>query len=659
MTLKNKLLIIFLLIALVPLCTLGLIASYMAKSSLQAQTFAQLTAVRDIKKSQILQYFAERKGDIQVLAHTVSEIFNATSAQSSIPIEKNAQSHQAYFADFIATYDYYDLFLIDQSGHVFYSVTKEADYDTNLNHGPYRNSGLGQLFRQVTARNDFSMVDFSRYAPSNQAPASFIATPLTIHGQPMVLALQLSIDSINTMMQQRSGMGETGESYLVGADKLMRSDSYLDPQGHSVAASFAGNVEKNGVDTAAVSKALNGIAGTDIIIDYNGNPVLSAYTPVDIHGNNWVLLSEIDEAEAFAVIDQLYVNVAIIMLVCALLVITVAIVIAKSVTRPLGGEPENMRHIANTIAEGDLTLQFEQGELTGVYRAMQSMAQRLQTMISEIIDNSTTLASSSEECSVASNQTTQNLLLQQDNLNQLATAINEMSLSISDVANNASQVAESVKHAQFQSQSSTQQLSKTVADITQLDNEINQAHQVISGLEQESHNISAVLEVIRNIAEQTNLLALNAAIEAARAGEQGRGFAVVADEVRTLAEKTQDSTKSIEDMIGNLQVASAQAVQVMTSSHHIADNTLNDANATAAAIKQTHENIDAILTKAELIAAAVEQQAGVCEEINQNITAITDVGHENSASANQVSAASEGISQVAVQLNQLSLQFKV
>lgn len=655
MKLKNKLVITFLFIALIPLLVLGLLGSYIAKESLEQQNFAQLTSIRDIKKSQITSYFDERKGDIAVLAETVTKLLSKSNQSAT------EQAHQAhdFFANFIESYGYYDLFLIDQKGLVFYSVTREADYRSNLVTGPFASSGLGKLFNQVTRQNSFAMADFSRYAPSNGDPASFIAMPVNIAGEPLVLALQLSIESINKIMQQRSGMGQTGESYLVGSDKLMRSDSYLDPTGHSVQASFSGNVKHNGVDTQAVAAALNGQTGTEIIIDYNGNPVLSAYTPLDIHGIQWLLISEIDEAEAFAAVDQLLLNVAIIVIICAIIVVFVAFLLARTVTEPLGGEPSEMAHIACTIADGDLTVEFDQGNNTGVYQAMQTMSQRLLTMISKIIENSTTLASSSEECNVSIAETTKALQSQQDNINQLATAIEQMSISITDVAGNATSVADTVKSAQLQSQKSNQQVDKAIAEINNLDQEISQAHEVISGLEQESHNISAVLEVIRNIAEQTNLLALNAAIEAARAGEQGRGFAVVADEVRTLAEKTQESTKSIEGMIVNLQQASTKAVEVMGSCHTIADNTLSSSNDVAKAIEQNYQEISGILTKAEQIAAAVEQQAGVCEEVNQNITAITDVAHENSASASQISAASQGISQVAVQLNELSLQFKV
>ena len=235
MKLKNKLLMTFLLIALIPTLTVGFIASYSASSTIETEVFAKLIAVRDTKKTQIESYFAEREGDIEILSSTLQKTLDFSSSDSLI---STAHDNHAYFEEFIKIYGYYDFFLIDSSGEVFYSVTKESDYQTNALTGRYSNSGLSTLFKQVTKNNTFGISDFSRYAPSNNEPAAFIALPLTnSEGVSVVVALQLSIDKINELMQQREGMGETGESYLVGSDLLMRSDSFLDPKGHSVAAS--------------------------------------------------------------------------------------------------------------------------------------------------------------------------------------------------------------------------------------------------------------------------------------------------------------------------------------------------------------------------------------------------------------------------------------
>jgi len=657
MRLKHKLLAIFLAVALLPTLLIGFISSYIASDSLEQQAFSQLVAVREIKKSQILSYFAERKGDLEILTETVAKVVDFSSSDN---MTISAHELHDYFEKFTKSYDYYDLFLIDNRGEIFYTVTKEADYQTNLSHGIYRDSGQGELYRKVTGNNAFSIVDFSRYAPSNNEPASFIALPLTINDTSIVVALQLSIEKLNAIMQQRDGMGESGESYLVGADHLMRSDSFLDPKGHSVKASFAGNAQQNGVLTEAVKQGLNGRTDQAIIIDYNGNPVLSAYTPLSISGMNWVLLSEIDVAEAFNPIYEMYWSISILMLLCILAIFVIAMITSRSILKPLGGEPKDMQQISETIAQGDLTVVFNDGhEHYSVYGAMKRMSDGLLSMIGDIIDTSNNLASAAEQTSASSMLSSTSLQQQQLSIELVATAIQEMSVSINDVANNATDVADSTKSAKQQSVEANDKLNDTIEDLTSLGEEIDHAKSVIQTLENDSHAIGGVLEAIRGIAEQTNLLALNAAIEAARAGDQGRGFAVVADEVRNLAQQTQDSTKNIEQMIDSLQQASKDAVNVMASSSKIAESTIGDAKKTAIAIKSVNQEIECISQMTELIATAVEEQSCVSDDISQNITQISDAAGENSASAVQVSTASLQISEVADTLNKLSLNFRV
>ena len=658
MKLKKKLILTFLLIALIPTLTVGFVASYTASSTIEAEVFSKLIAVRDTKKTQIKSYFAEREGDIEILSSTIQKTLDFSSSDS---LTRTAHDNHAYFEQFIKVYGYYDFFLIDSNGEIFYTVTKEADYQTNSLTGRYSNSGLSTLFKQVTKDNNFGMSDFSRYTPSNNEPAAFIALPLTnSEGVSVVVALQLSIEKINELMQQRAGMGETGESYLIGSDLLMRSDSYLDPKGHSVSASFSGNVQSNGVDTEAAKLGVKGKSDNKIIIDYNGNPVLSAFTPVDINGIRWVVISEIDVAEAFAPIYALYWNIFIIIVLAVVAIVTVALVISASILKPLGGEPSEMQFISETIADGDLTVAFENGrETASVYGAMQKMAKQLRTVMGEIVSDSHSLASVAEETSASSLQSTTSLQEQQASIEQVATAVEEMSASINEVAKNATNVASASQAAQSSSIEANKKLNQTIDDLGDLDKEISQASDVIQELERDSYEIGSVLEVIRGIADQTNLLALNAAIEAARAGEQGRGFAVVADEVRTLASKTQESTKHIENMIGKLQSASNKAVKVMTVSRDVCEHTISNAHTAAQVIESMNAEINNISKMTEIIATAVEEQSCVSTEISQSITVISDVAHENSVSAEQVSSASNDISNIASSLSLLTSRFKV
>ncbi|MCP4041558.1 MAG: methyl-accepting chemotaxis protein, partial [Gammaproteobacteria bacterium] len=219
--LKQKLSLAFLLVGILPAAVVAIVSLLEADHSLREASFSQLEAVRGIKQSQIESYFQERRGDMTVLVDVVDKI----SSESGQPEGKLGD----FLTKYTKAYGYYDLFLIHPNGVVFYSVAKEADYQTNLLTGEYRDSGLGRLFRRAMETKGYVLEDFSPYAPSNNEPAAFIARPVMAENRvKVVVALQLPLEPVNAIMTKRDGMGETGETYLVGPDRRMRSDSYLD-----------------------------------------------------------------------------------------------------------------------------------------------------------------------------------------------------------------------------------------------------------------------------------------------------------------------------------------------------------------------------------------------------------------------------------------------
>ena len=660
MKLKHKILIALMATSLIPLLFLGYTSLYTASNSLEQAAYDRLSAVRELKKPQIEQYFTARQAELEILRLSVAKIYDDHDYQSSAS-STVAHEHEKYFKTFIQTFGYYDLFLIDPKGEVFYSVEKESDYQSNLLTGAFNSSGLAKLFFKVKSSQSYQLQDFSPYEPSNNEPAAFIAIPLVKQGQiQMIVALQLSLKTINDLMMQREGMGETGESYLVGADLRMRSDSFLDPEGHSVSASFAGNIANNGVDTESVNEALQGLSGSKIIIDYNGNPVLSAFTPVDVKGLNWVLLAEIDEAEAMAPVQSLR-NIILLLLAITLGIVTaVAFMVTRSIIKPIGGEPGIMAELAHSIADGNLTYSFNRRDSnTGVYAAMDKMSTNLNNIISRISGMTVELASTASESSKIAEQANINISAQQDNIGSVAAAMQEMSATIKDVSNNAQNVSDNTHNVQETSSEAKQEVYKTISTINGLSKEINNATQAIHTVNTKSQEIGSILEVIRGIADQTNLLALNAAIEAARAGDQGRGFAVVADEVRQLAHKTKQSTSNIETMICVLQEGVTNAVEVMNKSNQLATETVASAEQAAAAINKSHSEIDAITASITQIAAAAGQQSIASEEINQAIEQISNAAIQNACGITELSSSSEHLNKLSCSLKGVTDKFIV
>ncbi|KIQ61428.1 MULTISPECIES: methyl-accepting chemotaxis protein [Pseudomonas] len=351
-------------------------------------------------------------------------------------------------------------------------------------------------------------------------------------------------------------------------------------------------------------------------------------------------------------------------LVIGLLVVTVVLTVAlaavliRSITSPIS----DALAVAERIASSDLSREIgitgrdEAGRLLGALAKMQS---NLRETIAHIADSSTQLASASEEMTAVTEEASRGLVQQNDEVNQAATAVTEMSAAVDEVARNAEAAAQSSRESMAFTHSGIENVAQTLKAIEGLASNVVSTGDQVKALSGRAQDISKVVEVIRAIAEQTNLLALNAAIEAARAGEQGRGFAVVADEVRALAHRTQQSTQEIEQMISAIQADSTQAVGAMSVSAQMANGSISVAQKADMSLKQIAEAITQINERNLLIATASEEQSQVAREVDQNLTSIRELSVQSSAGASQTASACGEMASLAVELNRLVARFKV
>nr|WP_095094026.1 methyl-accepting chemotaxis protein [Pseudomonas sp. Irchel 3A5] len=373
-------------------------------------------------------------------------------------------------------------------------------------------------------------------------------------------------------------------------------------------------------------------------------------------------LANLKMAESDAIADQTYSqsrNVTIIAIIVALIA---TLALAALFTRSLVAPIAKALAVAQQIASNDLSKPIDvdgKDEPGRLLQALSVMQQNLRRTLGELSDSSSQLASTSEEMTAVTEDSLRGVQRQNDEINQAATAINQMSAAVEEVARNASLASTAARDSSQSAENGSKRVGETVSVINELHQAVGVTAVEIDGLAVQVQGISGVLDVIRGIADQTNLLALNAAIEAARAGEAGRGFAVVADEVRALAHRTQQSTAEIEKMIASIQDGAGKAVSAMGHSSERARASLDVAEAAGLALKEITAAIVQINERNMSIASATEEQAQVAREVDRNLTSIRDLSLQTSAGANQTSAASSELSQLAVGLNQLALRFKM
>ncbi|GLH36969.1 methyl-accepting chemotaxis protein [Pseudomonas moraviensis] len=350
------------------------------------------------------------------------------------------------------------------------------------------------------------------------------------------------------------------------------------------------------------------------------------------------------------------------LLIATVLALVFGLLAAWIITRQIIIPLTQTLKVAERVAAGDLThnlVSLRRDELGQLQRSMQSMTQGLRELIGGISDGVTQIASAAEELSAVTEQTSAGVNNQKVETDQVATAMNEMAATVQEVARNAEEASEAAVAADQQAREGDKVVGEAIAQIERLAIEVGHSTEAMGELKRESDKIGSVLDVIKSVAQQTNLLALNAAIEAARAGEAGRGFAVVADEVRSLAQRTQKSTEEIEELIVGLQNGTQQVATIMDNSRSLTDSSVELTRRAGGSLESITRTVSAIQAMNQQIAAAAEQQSAVAEEINRSVLNVRDVSDQTSAASEETAASSVELARLGTHLQMLVGRFKV
>ncbi len=647
-TITTQLLLWFLIISLIPCAVLTAIISYSANRSLKKTVRQGLLAIADAKATQLEAFIRERRADLNMMSRythiadsvpKLAENRRKEAADSPAYIELTRE-FRPYLTNFVDSFGYSGALLFDTEGRLLFQLKPDLEVGSNLLTGPLNKSELAEVFDRVRTLLQTEVSDYEMY-PGRTEPAAFIACPL-FHTDGRVvgfMVLELSNAQVFRVVKDYSGLGDTGEAMVAmrrGKDEFV----YVAPRRHSKETALKHRGKIGDTDGTAMQQAVQGQRGYGPAIDYKGTHTVAAWSYLPSY--RWGMVVKQDEVEAFNLIYRQIFVVGVLLGTTFLIVTAGAIWLARTITKPI----RDAAFISERVAAGDLSVSCDArapGEVGSLLQAIRKMIHDLRSLIGKIQRSSITLLSTATEIAATSRQQEQAVFDYSASTNQAAAAVNEISATSNELLktmNDVNQVANQTARMASTGQQSLASMDQTMRQLAESTGSISSKLSVIS---ERAANINVVVTTITKVADQTNLLSINAAIEAEKAGEYGLGFLVVAREIRRLADMTAVATLDIERMVREMQYSVSAGVMEMDKFSEQVRKVVGEVGLIGGQLGQIIAGAQGLHRQFDQVTEGMRVQSQGAEQIREAMTRLSEAANQTSTALREFNKATESL----------------